>query len=115
MNRDKYTSEQNIFESQALTHSQICQKATTFIGIYFLLVFGGIDGKYESIFSADLNGKAVIVIYPGICTISKNDQLRISGKWHSGKKIGVDDRYIKASRIENMSLGLVFVADKSII
>ncbi len=99
-------------ESEALTDSRISKTVTSFIGVPFILVFGGLWGKYESIFSIKHDGGAVVVLYPGMCIVSKNDKLRIIGKWYSGNKVGIEGNFVMASRIENISSGIVFDAGK---
>ncbi len=44
----------------------------------------------------------------GLCIVSKNDKFRIIGKWYNGNKVGMEDDFIIASRIENISSGIVF-------
>ena len=95
-------------ESEVLTDSRTYEKMTSFFGIPFIVVFGWVWGKYESIFSIEYEGQAVVVKYPGICLVSKNDTLQITGKWYSGKKSKIKDDIIIANRIENKSDGLIF-------
>jgi predicted ABC-type exoprotein transport system permease subunit len=109
MNRN---AEQESVESRAMTDSRICEKMTSFIGVPFILVFGGLWGKYESIFSIDYDGGSVIVLYPGVCLVSKNDELKIVGKWYSGKNVGIEGNFVTASRVENLSSNLVFDTGK---
>ena len=97
-----------IVESETLTDSRICKTMTSFIGIPFFIVFGGLWGKYESMFSVRHGGDAVVVLYYGMCIVSKNDKLRIIGKWYGGKKVGIEGNFVMASRIENISSGIVF-------
>ena len=97
-----------IVESEALTDSQICKTVTSFIGIPFFIVFGGLWGKYESMFSIRHGGGSVVVLYNGMCIVSKNDKLRIIGKWYGGKKVGIEGNFVIASRVENISSGIVF-------
>ena len=95
-------------DTEAPIDSRICEKTTSFIGIPFFLVFGGVWGKYESIFSVEHDGENVVVTYPGICLVSKNDKLRIIGKLYNGNKVRTENNVIIASRVENMSSGIVF-------
>ena len=99
-------------ESEALTDSRISKTVTSFIGVPFILVFGGLWGKYESMFTARYEGGAVVVLYSGMCIVSKNDKLRIIGKWDNGKKVGIKGNFVMASRIENISSGIVFDTGK---
>jgi len=105
-------TEQESVESKALTDSRICEKMTSFIGVPFILVFGGLWSRYESIFSIEYDGGAVVVLYPGMCLVSKNDELRIVGKWYRGKKVGIEGNFVVASRVENVSSNLVFDTGK---
>jgi len=98
-------------DTEATIDSRICEKTTSFIGIPFFLVFGGVWGKYESIFSVEHGGN-VVVTYPGICLVSKNDKLRIIGKLYNGNKVRTENNVIIASRVENMSSGIVFNTGK---
>lgn len=100
--------ESEIVESEALTNSRISKTMTSFIGIPFFIVFGGLWGKYESMFSIRHGGGAVVVLYYGMCIVSKNDKLRIIGKWYNGKKVGIEGNFVIASRVENISSGIVF-------
>ncbi len=113
-NLDKLSQNEDseIVESEALTDSRICEKMTSFIGVPFILVFGGLWGKYESIFSIKHDGGAVVVLYSGMCLVSKNDKLRIVGKWYRGNKVGIEGNFVIASRVENISSGIVFDAGK---
>ena len=99
-------------DTEATIDSRICEKTTSFIGIPFFLVFGGVWGKYESIFSVEHDGENVVVTYPGICLVSKNDKLRIIGKLYNGNKVRTENNVIIASRVENMSSGIVFNTGK---
>ena len=101
-----------IVESEALTDSRISKVMTSFIGIPIFIVFGGLWGKYESVFSVRHGGGAVVVLYNGMCIVSKNDKLRIIGKWYNGKKVGIKGNFVIASRIENISSGIVFDTGK---
>jgi hypothetical protein len=99
-------------DTEATIDSRICEKTTSFIGIPFFLVFGGVWGKYESIFSVEHEGENVVVTHPGICLVSKNDKLRIIGKLYNGNKVRTENNVIIASRVENMSSGIVFNTGK---
>ena len=99
-------------DTEATIDSRICEKTTSFIGIPFFLVFGGVWGKYESIFSVEHDGENVVVTHPGICLVSKNDKLRIIGKLYNGNKVRTENNVIIASRVENMSSGIVFNTGK---
>ena len=101
-----------IVESEALTDSRISKTMISFIGIPFFIIFGGLWGKYESMFSVRYGGGAVVVLYYGMCIVSKNDKLRIIGKWYNGIKVGIEGNFVIASRIENISSGIVFDAGK---
>ena len=97
-----------IVESEALTDSRISKVMTSFIGIPIFIVFGGLWGKYESVFSVKHGGGAVVVLYYGMCIVSKNDKLRIIGKWYNGKKVGIKGNFVIASRVENINSGIMF-------
>ena len=99
-------------DTEALTDSRISKTMTSFIGIPFFIVFGGLWGKYESVFSVRHGGGAVVVLYNGMCIVSKNDKLRIIGKWYNGKKVGIKGNFVIASRVENISSGIVFDTGK---
>lgn len=99
-------------ESEVLVDSRTYERITSFLGIPFIIVFGWVWGKYESIFSIEYEGRSVVVIYPGICLVSKNDTLQITGNWYSGKKYKIKDDIIIANRIENKSAGLFFDLEK---
>jgi len=47
-----------------------------------------------------------------MCLVSKNDELRIVGKWYHGKKVGIEGNFVVASRVENVSSNLVFDTGK---
>lgn len=68
-------------ESEALTDSRICEKETSFIGIPIILVFGRLWGKYESIFSIEHDGSAVVVLYPAYALFQGTIN---SGLWENG-------------------------------
>ena len=95
-------------ETEASTDSRICEKITGFLGVPFFLVFGGVWRKHESIFSVKYDGENIVVLYQGICLVSKNDKLRITGEWYKGKKIGIEKNVVVAHRVENISSGIVF-------
>ena len=99
-------------DAEATTDSRICEKITGFMGVPIILVFGGVWSKYESIFSVEYGGENIVVLYQGVCLVSKNDKLRITGEWHKGKKIGIEKNVVIASRVENMSSGIVFDNEK---
>lgn len=99
-------------DTEATTDSRICEKTTSFIGIYFFLVFGGIWGKNESFFSVEHDGINVVVMYPGICLVSKYDKLKIAGKLYNGKKVKIEGNVVIASQVENISSGIVFNTGK---
>jgi len=65
---------------------------------------GKADGK---IFLAQGGGKTV-VLYRGICLVSKGDRLKITGKWRGGKQFGIQGNVVVADRVENVSSGIVF-------
>ena len=95
-------------DTEATTDSRICEKITGFLGVPLILVFGGVWRKYESIFSVKYAGKNIVVLYQGVCLVSKNDKLRITGAWYAGKTVGVEKNVVIASRVENISSGIVF-------
>ena len=99
-------------DAEATTDSRICEKITGFLGVPLILVFGGVWRKYESIFSVKYGGENIVVLYQGICLVSKNDKLRITGEWYKGKTIGIEKNVVVAHRIENISSGIVFDINK---
>ena len=95
-------------EVMAAVDSRIYERPSSFIGLPFIVVFGGIWSKYESVFSIEHEGKTVVVLYHGLCLVSADDRLRIRGKWYRGKKLGVQGNVVVADRVENVSSGIVF-------
>ncbi|WP_440953835.1 hypothetical protein ACSAZK_08990 [Methanosarcina sp. Mfa9] len=95
-------------ESEALSDSKVYERPSFFFGIPFGFVLGGIFSRYESLFSMEYAGGSAVVLYRGVCLISKGDRLSITGKWYPGKKVGVRGNVIVADRVENLSSGLVF-------
>jgi len=95
-------------EARASVDSRIYERPSLFLGIPFIIVFGGIGSKYESVFSIEHEEKAMVVLYHGLCLVSANDKLLIRGKWYRGKKLGIQGNVIVADRIENLSSELVF-------
>jgi len=63
----------------AAVDSRIYERPSSFIGLPFIIVFGGIWSKYESVFSIEQEGKAVVVLYHGLCIVSTGDRLLIRG------------------------------------
>ena len=74
-------------EVKACVDSRIYERPYFFLGVPFIIVFGGIGSKYESIFSIEYEGKIVVVLYHGFCLVSAGDRLRIHGNWYRGKKL----------------------------
>lgn len=95
-------------EVKACVDSRIYERPYFFLGVPFIIVFGGIGSKYESIFSIEYEGKIVVVLYHGFCLVSAGDRLRIHGNWYRGKKLGIQGNVIVAHRVENLNTGLVF-------
>ena len=95
-------------ESEALSDSKVYERPSFFFGIPFGFVLGGIFNRYESLFSMEYDGGSAVVLYHGVCMVSKGDRLSITGKWYPGKKIGVRGNVIVADRVENLSSGLIF-------
>lgn len=95
-------------DTKALVDSRIYERPSFFLGAIFIFAFGGIGSKYESVLSVEYEGKAVIVLYHGLCLISAGDRLLISGKWYQGKRLGIQGNVVVADRVENLSSGLVF-------
>jgi hypothetical protein len=71
-------------EVMAAVDSRIHERPSSFIGLPIIIVFGGIESKYESVFSIKHEGKAVVILYHGICIVSAGDRLLIRGKWYRG-------------------------------
>ena len=95
-------------ESTCLGDSRVYERPFFFIGVPFILTLGGIFSKYESIFSIAYEGGTTLVLYHGICFVSKDDKLSIRGKWYRGKKLGVQGNIVVADRVENVSSGIAF-------
>ena len=95
-------------ESKALSDSKVYERPSFFFGIPFGFVLGGVFNRYESLFSMEYDGGSAVVLYHGVCLISKGDRLSITGKWYPGKKVGVKGNVIVADRVENLSSGMVF-------
>ena len=95
-------------EARAAVDSRIYERPSFFLGLPFIIVFGGIGSKYESVFSIEHEGKTVVVLYHGLCLVSAEDRLLIRGKWYKGKKLGIQGNVVVADRIENLSSGLLF-------
>jgi hypothetical protein len=95
-------------EAKATVDSRIYERPSFFIGAIFILAFGGIGSKYESVFSVEHEGETLVVLYHGLCLVSAEDRLFIRGKWYRGKKLGVQGNVVVADRVENLSSGLVF-------
>ncbi|MDD4748754.1 MAG: hypothetical protein PHD26_02225, partial [Methanosarcinaceae archaeon] len=69
---------------------------------------GGIGSNHESIFSIEQEGKSMLVLYHGLCLISKGDKLSLLGKSSEGKKFGLRGKLLLADRVENQSSGITF-------
>ena len=99
-------------ESTCLGDSIVYERPFFFIGLPFIIIaLGGIFSKYESIFSIAYKNGTTLVLYHGVCFVSKDDKLSIRGKWYRGKKLGIQGNVVVADRIENLSSGLVFSRD----
>ena len=57
-------------EVKACVDSRIYERPYFFLGVPFIIVFGGIGSKYESIFSIEYEGKIIVVLYHGFCLVS---------------------------------------------
>lgn len=106
--RTKNETEKFGVEPKAAIDSRVYERPFYFTGIPFIIVFGGIGSKYESIFSIEYEGKTVVVLYHGLCLVSAGDKLLINGKWYRGKKLGIQGNTVIADRVEDLSSGLVF-------
>jgi hypothetical protein len=96
-------------ESTCLGNSIVYERPFFFIGVPFIIVaLGGIFSKYESMFSIAYESGTTLVLYHGVCFVSKDDKLSIRGKWYRGRKLGIQGNVVVADRIENLSSGLVF-------
>jgi hypothetical protein len=95
-------------EAKATVDSRISERPSFLIGAIFILAFGGIGSKYESVFSVEHEGKALVVLFHGLCLVSAEDRLLIRGKWYQGKRLGVQGNVVIADRVKNRSYGLVF-------
>jgi hypothetical protein len=95
-------------ESTCLSDSRVYERPFFFIGVPFFIVLGGLFSKYESIFSIAYEGGTTLVMYHGLCLVSKNDKLNVKGKWYRGEKLGIQGNIVIAERIENLNSGLVF-------
>jgi hypothetical protein len=95
-------------EACALTDSNIVNKATFFLGIPIIIVFGWLNNKYMSIFSVDHNDHRLVIVYSGICPVVRNDSLRIKGSMTNGEKLGILGKIMQAHRIENLDTGDVY-------
>jgi hypothetical protein len=95
-------------EAKVISDSRIYERPSLFLGFYLIFVFGGIGSKYESIFSVEHKGKAIVVLYHGVCLVSAEDRLLIRGKWYKGKKLGIQGNVVVADKIENLTSGIVF-------
>jgi hypothetical protein len=96
-------------ESICLSDSRVYERPFFFIGVPLILVFGGLFSKYESIFSISYEGGTTLIMYHGLCLVSKDDKLNIKGKWYRGEKLGIQGNIVIAERIENLNSGLVFI------
>lgn len=95
-------------EVLAAVDSRIYERPSSFIGLPVIVVFGGIGSKYESVFSIWQDGKAVVVLYHGLCIVSAGDRLLVRGNWYRGRKLGIQEDIVVADRVENLSSGIVF-------
>lgn len=95
-------------EVTASIDSRTYEHSSFFLGIPFIIFFGGIRSEYESVFSIEYEGKTVVVLYHGLCLVSAADRLFIHGKWDKGKKLRIQGNVVIADRVENLSSGLIF-------
>jgi hypothetical protein len=107
----KKENEKFVSEVAASIDSRTYEHSSFFLGIPFIIFFGGIKSEYESVFSIEYEGKTVVVLYHGLCLVSAADRLFIQGKWDKGKKLGIQGNVVVADRVENLSSGLVFSHD----
>ena len=91
------------FVARVVTGPNIFKVPGFFIGIPFFIVVGGISSKYESIFSIEYGGEEITIIYPGICSLLRNDMVKLTGTMIDGGKMGVHGKCMKACDVENMS------------
>jgi hypothetical protein len=75
---------------------------------FIIIALGGIFSKYESMFSIAYESGTTLVLYHGVCFVSKDDKLSIRGKWYRGKKLGIQGNVVVADRVEDLSSGVVF-------
>jgi uncharacterized protein YneF (UPF0154 family) len=87
---------------QVRADSNIFKVPSYFVGIPFFIVFGEMGSKYESIFSVENEDEEITVVYPGICSVSKNDEVAISGIMVSDKKGNIVRKCMKASSVEKI-------------
>jgi hypothetical protein len=106
--RTKNETEEFGVEAKAAVDSRINERPSFFLGALFIIVFGGIGSKYESVFSIEYEGKTIVVLYHGFCLVSAGDRLLIHGKWYKRKKLGIQGNVVVADRVENLSSELVF-------
>jgi hypothetical protein len=106
--RTKAETEEFGVEAKAAVDSRIYERPSFFIGIPFIILFGGVGSKFESVFSIEYEGKTVVVLYHGFCLVSATDKLLIRGRWYRGKKLGIQGNVVVADRVEDLSSGLVF-------
>ncbi|UGV40262.1 hypothetical protein J7W08_09260 [Methanococcoides orientis] len=99
---------QEEFEGKVLADSRIYEKANSFIGIPIGIVLGKIFGRYESVFTIRAQKSSVIVVYPGICAVSMDDNVRVFGTWYEGKNVGIKGSFVRAERVIDESSDLVF-------
>lgn len=100
--------EEETIETYAITDSNIINRVTSFLGIPIIIVFGWLNNKYVSVFSVDHNEHRLVVLYPGICPVLRNDRLRIKGKMDYGGKVGVYGMIMKACSIEVLDTGDIY-------
>ncbi|WP_135609907.1 hypothetical protein [Methanococcoides sp. AM1] len=104
----KITSAQEEFEGLVLGDSRIYEKANSFVGIPIGIVLGKIFGRYESVFTVRSDKGSVIVVYSGICPVSKDGNVRVFGTWYEGENVGIKGSFVRAERVVDESSGLVF-------
>ncbi|WP_052722997.1 hypothetical protein [Methanosarcina lacustris] len=95
-------------ECEALADSRVYEKPGLFFGVPLFIVIGRVSGIHESVFSIAYGGGKTVVLYRGICLVSKGDRLKITGKWRGGKQFGIQGNVVVADRVENVSSGIVF-------
>jgi hypothetical protein len=104
----KTTTVQEELEGEVLGDSRIYEKANSFIGIPIGIVLGKVFGRYESIFTVRSGKGSVIVVYPGICPVSRGGNVRVFGTWYEGESVGIKGNFVRAESVVDEGSALVF-------